>query len=98
MPRRESGYRLNEDEPLSWFERLAAFQARCLVAWRDQSAKRAHPLRADFPRLQLPEQIGDEGYPSAQPIAERTKYGFHRSTFALSPLGQELSHQRKRLE
>jgi len=90
------GYRLNGNGPLSWFERLAAFQARALVAWRDQSAKWAHSLRADLPCLELRKQIGNDGQPAAETVAERTN-GLHRSTFALSPMGQELfRHNEKR--
>ena len=33
--------------PLSWFEGLAALQAARLVAWSDQSAEWAHPLRCE---------------------------------------------------
>jgi hypothetical protein len=49
--------------PLGWFEQLTALQATCLAAGRDQPAKRAHPLRSDFPgprckdRQQLAEPI-----------------------------------------
>jgi hypothetical protein len=99
MPRHESGSRLNGNETLSWSQRLAAFQTTALIGWRNQSAKWAHSLRSDFPGLQFPEQVGDEGQPSAQPLTERSKNGFHRYTFALSPncLGA-VTLQRKRPE
>jgi len=41
-------------------------------------------------REKLPEQISDGIQPSVEPIAERTKDGFHGFTFDLSPMGQEL--------
>src|SRR6476646_8154787 len=71
-------------QPLGEFERFAALQATCVAARRDQSAKRAHPLRSQrslfrrVRRKQLRKPICHESKPSTQAIAEPTNIDFHR--------------------
>src|SRR6266851_3925410 len=68
---------------LGRFQRLAAFQTTSLVAWGDQPAKRAHPLRHETRVLWLC-RCGHFGEPipkpSAQTVAEAMKVGCHCST------------------
>ena len=68
---------------LGRFQRLAAFQTTRLVAWGDQPAKRAHPLRHETPVLRLCRcrHFGEPiPKPSAQTVAEALKVGCHCST------------------
>jgi hypothetical protein len=68
-------------------ESLATLQADSLVSWRDEAAKRTHPLRSYFRdrrcqyRQQLSEHVTKECQPSAEAAPEREKNGFHRSCF-----------------
>src|SRR5258708_16608521 len=68
---------------LGRFQRLAAFQTTSLVAWGDQPAKRAHPLRHETRVLWL-SRCGHFGEPipkpSARTVAEAMKVGCHGST------------------
>jgi len=75
---------MNSLAPLGGIESLTALQATSLVLWRDEAAKRTHPLRSYLPglrcqcRQQLPEQVAEECQPSAEATPERAKNGFHR--------------------
>jgi hypothetical protein len=56
---------------LSWLEGPAAFQATCLVARRDEPAKRAHSLRREVPVVcfhpqKSPQRSGQEGVQTTQ--------------------------------
>jgi len=62
---------------LGRLERPAAFQAASFLASRNQSAKRAHPLRhkalTSWLHSQVLQRISHNGDPSTQAIAEPTK-------------------------
>ena len=73
---------------LGRFQRLTAFQTTSLVAWGDQPAERAHPLRHVTPVLWLC-RCGHFGEPipkpSAQTVAKAMKVGCHCSTLYSFP-------------
>lgn len=63
------------------------------MAWRNQSAERAHPLRSEIAALGLErrkqrgERIANGSELFANTSAETTKVGFHLSTLAFSSEG-----------
>src|SRR5581483_2428409 len=76
---------------LGWIERLAALQATCLVAGRDQPAKRAHPLRSEISLLRIEchkqtfQRISNEDEPSRQEFTQSAKSGCHRYALKIFP-------------
>jgi len=71
---------------LSRFEDLTTFQAASLLAWRNQSAKRAHSLRSERFTFRVArcarssQWVSDDSYLATQTIEQPTKVGCHRST------------------
>src|SRR5882762_9138380 len=84
------GFALMVWPDLGWPERLAAFHAGRLVAWRNQAAKRTHPLRSSFPGLrdQYRQKLGgtfsEEGEAPSQPIAKLIQGGSHLQSFNIA--------------
>ncbi|PYX34615.1 MAG: hypothetical protein DMG80_01435 [Acidobacteria bacterium] len=84
---------------LGWPERLSAFHAGRLVAWRNQAAKRTHPLRSSFPNLRdqyrqnFAGNISEEGESPSQPIAKLIQGGSHLQSFNIAK--RSLSASRK---
>jgi len=67
---------------LSWLERFAALQAKGSVARRDQSTKRAHPLRREiavswcYPK-RLSQRRSHEGAQTTKTAKKRLREGSH---------------------
>jgi len=76
-------------EPLSasfwtsgWFERLAAFQATCLVARRDESTRGTNPLQGEvaivgFHLQEFPQGSSEEGAQATHARKKWMRYGCH---------------------
>ena len=70
---------------LGWFKGLATLQAACFVARRDESTKRAHPLRREiavvcFHSKDLPQRSSHKSTHAANTDNKRVKDGIHNST------------------